>query len=125
VRQMHFPLQIVPCPIVREKDGLALSSRNSLLTAEQRTQALRISQTLFKSKLYARKHHVEATLRYVERAIAKAPGLELQYFEIVDGNTLQGIKDWGDTDYAVGCITVFCGEVRLIDNIKYKEKTKK
>ena len=42
-------------------------------------------------------------------------------FEIVDGNTLQKISNWEDTSYAVGCITVFCGEVRLIDNIKYKE----
>ena len=53
--------------------------------------------------------------------IAAAPGLRLEYFELVDGNTLQRIADWEDTSYAVGCITVFCGEVRLIDNIKYKE----
>ena len=53
-------------------------------------------------------------------AIAAAPGLRLEYFELVDGNTLQKIADWEDTSYAVGCITVFCGEVRLIDNIKYK-----
>ena len=57
----------------------------------------------------------------VEDAIAAAPGLRLEYFEIVDGNTLQKIGDWNETSYAVGCITVFCGEVRLIDNIKYKE----
>ena len=60
------------------------------------------------------------TQQFVEDAIAAAPGLRLEYFELVDGNTLQKIADWGDTDYAVGCITVFCGEVRLIDNIKYK-----
>ena len=53
-------------------------------------------------------------------SINDVPGLEVQYFEIVDGTTLQKITDWEDTDYAVGCITVFCGEVRLIDNIKYK-----
>ena len=98
VRQMHFPLQIVGCPIVREADGLALSSRNKRLTPEQRTEALQISQTL---------------------RIAQAPGLTLEYFELVDGNTLQSIADWKDTTYPVGCITVFCGEVRLIDNIKY------
>ena len=92
VRQMKFPLEIVGCPIVREADGLALSSRNQRLSADERQTALKISQTL----------------------------LRLEYFELVDGNTLQKIADWADTDYAVGCITVFCGEVRLIDNIKYK-----
>ncbi|WP_308552290.1 pantoate--beta-alanine ligase [uncultured Mediterranea sp.] len=120
VRQLKFPLQIVGCPIVREADGLALSSRNTRLSAEQRQQALKISQTLFASVDYAATHTVAQTQQFVEDAIATAPGLRLEYFELVDGNTLQKIADWGDTDYAVGCITVFCGEVRLIDNIKYK-----
>ena len=119
VRQMHFPLQIVGCPIVREADGLALSSRNKRLTAEQRTQALQISQTLFASVDYAKTHTVQETRQFVEDRIAQAPGLTLEYFELVDGNTLQSIADWKDTTYPVGCITVFCGEVRLIDNIKY------
>lgn len=120
VRQLKFPLQIVGCPIVREADGLALSSRNTRLSAEQRQQALKISQTLFASVDYAATHTVAQTQQFVEDAIAAAPGLRLEYFELVDGNTLQKIADWGDTAYAVGCITVFCGEVRLIDNIKYK-----
>ena len=120
VKQMNFPLQIVGCPIVREADGLALSSRNARLSDEQRKQALDISQTLFKSKEYAGSHTVEETLKFVEESIAAAEGLELEYFEIVDGLTLQKIASWEDTDYVVGCITVFCGEVRLIDNIKYK-----
>lgn len=120
VRQLKFPLQIVGCPIVREADGLALSSRNTRLSAEQRQQALKISQTLFASVAYAATHTVAQTQQFVEDAIAAAPGLRLEYFELVDGNTLQKIADWADTDYAVGCITVFCGEVRLIDNIKYK-----
>lgn len=120
VRQLKFPLQIVGCPIIREADGLALSSRNTRLSAEQRRQALKISQTLFASVDYAATHTVAQTKQFVEDAIAAAPGLRLEYFELVDGNTLQKIADWADTDYAVGCITVFCGEVRLIDNIKYK-----
>ena len=57
----------------------------------------------------------------MEKAIAEAEGLELEYFEIVDGVTLQKISTWEDAPYVVGCITVYCGEVRLIDNIKYKE----
>ena len=120
VKQMNFPLEIVGCPIVREADGLALSSRNARLSEEQRRQALGISQALFCSKEYAATHSVAETQEFVEKAIADAEGLELEYFELVDGLTLQKIASWEDTDYAVGCITVFCGEVRLIDNIKYK-----
>ena len=119
VRQMQFPLEIVGCPIVREEDGLALSSRNARLSGEERQQALRISQTLFESRTFAADHTVEETQRFVEESIAAAPGLRLEYFELVDGTTLQKISHWSNTDYAVGCITVFCGEVRLIDNIKY------
>lgn len=119
VRQMKFDLEVVGCPIVREEDGLALSSRNARLSAAERENALNISQTLFKSRTFAATHSVSETQKWVEDAIAAAPGLRLEYFEIVDGNTLQQIADWKDTSYAVGCITVFCGEVRLIDNIKY------
>ena len=121
VRQMKFDLKIVGCPIVREEDGLALSSRNARLSAEERENALNISQTLFKSRTFATTHSVSETQKMMEDAIAAAPGLRLEYFEIVDGNTLQKVGDWNDTSYVVGCITVFCGEVRLIDNIKYKE----
>ena len=120
VKQMNFPIRIVGCPIVRESDGLALSSRNARLSDAQRVQALNISKTLFASKEYAATHTVEETQAFVEQAIAASEGLELEYFEIVDGLTLQKIAGWDDTDYAVGCITVFCGEVRLIDNIKFK-----
>ena len=121
VRQMKFDLEIVGCPIVREEDGLALSSRNARLSAEERENALNISRTLFKSRTFAATHTVSETQKMVEDAIEAAPGLRMEYFEIVDGNTLQKISNWEDTSYAVGCITVFCGEVRLIDNIKYKE----
>ena len=121
VRQLKYNLEIVGCSIVREEDGLALSSRNKRLSAEERENALNISRTLFKSRNFAATHTVSETQKMVEDAIEAAPGLRLEYFEIVDGNTLQKINDWENTSYAVGCITVFCGEVRLIDNIKYKE----
>ena len=121
VRQMQFDLEIVGCPIVREEDGLALSSRNARLSAEERENALKISQTLFKSRTFAATHTVSETLKFVEDAIAAVPGLRLEYFEIVDGNTLQKVDNWNQTSYVVGCITVFCGDVRLIDYIKYKE----
>lgn len=120
VRQLHFEIEIVGCPIIREEDGLALSSRNMLLSTEERKIALKISQTLFKSLTFAADHSLKETIKFVEDGIASEPGLRLEYFEIVDGNTLQTVRNWEDTDYIVGCITVFCGAVRLIDNIKYK-----
>ena len=116
-KQMNFPLEIVGCPIVREADGLALSSRNARLSVEERGFALNISKTLFKSQDFSASHSVAETQKFVEDSIAASEGLRLEYFEIVDGLTLQRIENWEDTDYAVGCITVFCGEVRLIDNI--------
>ena len=82
---------------------------------------MNISKTLFASKEYAASHTVAETQQFVEDGIAAAEGLELEYFELVDGTTLQKIARWEDTNYAVGCITVYCGDVRLIDNIKYKE----
>ena len=122
VKQMAFPIQIVGCPIVRESDGLALSSRNARLSDAERVQALNISKTLFNSKEFALSHSVAETQAYVEESIADSEGLELEYFEIVDGLTLQKISNWDDSAYVVGCITVYCGDVRLIDNIKYKEQ---
>ncbi|MEG1562806.1 MAG: pantoate--beta-alanine ligase [Bacteroides sp.] len=122
VRQMKFDLEIVGCPIVREADGMALSSRNARLSVSERQNALNISQTLLKSRTFAAAHTVSETKQWVEEAIAAAPGLRLEYFELVDGDTLQKIGSWEETSYAVGCITVFCGDVRLIDNIKYKER---
>lgn len=121
VRRMNYNIQIVGCSIVREADGLALSSRNQRLSPLDRQQALQISKTLFESREFAQSHTLNETLQMVKDAIAEAEGLTLEYFEIVDGNTLQKVENWENTPYVVGCITVFCGEVRLIDNIKYKE----
>ncbi len=120
VRQQGFALEIVGCPIVREADGLALSSRNTLLAPEQRVTALAISKALFTSVKFAEDHSLSETKQMVEQAIADTEGLELEYFEVVDGNTLQPVATWDEADYIVGCITVYCGKVRLIDNIRYK-----
>ena len=122
VRMLGIKVNIVPCPIVREPDGLAMSSRNTLLTADERTRALTISRTLFASLDFAKNNSLAATKYFVEKAIEETEGLELEYYQIVDGNTLQPIAEWSDSDYAVGCIALFCGKIRLIDNIKYKEE---
>ena len=121
VRQLGLKLDIVGCPIVREEDGLAMSSRNMLLTAEERTRALKISRTLFASLDYAKEHTLQQTKAFVEEAIKATEGFCLEYYQIVDGNTLQPVEQWSDSDYIVGCIALFCGKIRLIDNIKYKE----
>lgn len=121
VRQLAIPVEISGCPIVRESDGLAMSSRNTLLSAEERERALTISRTLFNSLDYAKGHSLTETKDFVEECINAAAGLDLEYFQIVDGNTLQEVKEWGDSSYVVGCIALFCGKIRLIDNIKYKE----
>lgn len=124
VKDLNIPVEICPCKIVREDDGLALSSRNALLTAEERTLAVNISKTLFASVDYAKEHTLEETKKFVIDTINAHEGLEVQYYEIVDGDSLCSLASWDDSDYIVGCITVFCGArpVRLIDNVKYKEK---
>lgn len=122
VKDLGLGLQICPCPIVRETDGLALSSRNSLLTDEERKIALNISKYLFESREYMKSHSLADTKAYVVDSINAIDGLEVQYYEIVDGDSLLSLADWADSESVVGCITVFCGQrpVRLIDNIRYK-----
>ena len=119
VKLINSPVEIVDCPIVREEDGLALSSRNRRLTPEQRKNALNISATLFKSRTFAQNHTVAETLAFVVDTINAVDGLEVEYYEIVDGRTLLPVESWDQTDYVVGCVTVYCGEVRLIDNVIY------
>ena len=119
VRQLNLNLEIIGCPIVREDDGLAMSSRNMLLTAEERVRAVNISRILKESRDYANEHTLQETRRFVEEQIAAIDGFIPEYFQIVDGNTLQQIESWEDSDYRVGCIALFCGKIRLIDNITY------
>lgn len=119
VKQLDLPVEIVSMPIIREESGLALSSRNERLTPQQRKLAVKISEALAKSRNFATRNSVGDTIEEVIRDINSNDGLQVEYFEIVDGNTLQQIQEWRNTDYAVGCVTVFCGQVRLIDNITY------
>lgn len=122
VRDLKLNLEICPCPIVREKDGLALSSRNTLLTDSERKIALNISKYLFESKDFMKTHSLAETKDFVISNINAVEGLEVQYYDIVDGDTLQTVANWDDSVSVVGCITVFCGHrpVRLIDNVRYK-----
>ena len=110
-------LQIVDCPIVREASGLAMSSRNERLSEQEKQIAVAISQTLFASLEWAKSASVEEVQQRVIDTINAIDGLEVEYYEIVDKNTLQETNNW---ENAVGCVTVYCGPVRLIDNIRYQ-----
>ena len=122
VKQLGLKVQIVECDIVRDADGLARSSRNTLLAKDERAIAPAIYKTLKESISYAKTHTVGETHDFVVNTINAVDGLEVEYFSIVDGNTLQDIAAWDDSPYFVGCITVYCGKtpIRLIDHIKYK-----
>jgi len=122
VKQLQLDVEIVVCPTVREESGLAKSSRNELLSPEERKKAALISETLFESRTFAPEMSVGALKEWVIRQINAEPALDVEYFEIVDGNTLQAVSNWEDVSYIVGCIAVFCGKVRLIDNITYRNE---
>ena len=117
-------LEIVACPIKREADGLALSSRNVRLTPHQREVAPLIHKTLVSSLDIAATETVEKTIRYVVDEINSFNEMEVEYYQIVNPVTMQPIKNWSEAPdgEAVGCITVYLGDVRLIDNIKYNVK---
>lgn len=111
-------LQVVGCPIVREESGLALSSRNERLSADEKQTALNISRILFASLEWAKEPDatVQAVQQRVIETINDVPGLEVEYYQIVDRTTLLPTHTFCN---AIGCVTVYCGPVRLIDNIKY------
>ena len=122
VRHLQLPVQIMECPIIREKDGLAKSSRNTLLAPDERAIAPAIYKALKDSLEYSKSHTLAETHEYVVSTINAVNGMEVEYFAIVDGNSLQDVAEWEDSPYIVGCITVYCGKtpIRLIDHIKYK-----
>ena len=116
MKERFSGLQIIDCPIVREESGLALSSRNQRLSDEEKQIAVNIFQTLFASMNWAKTASVAEVQQRVIDTINAVDGLEVEYYEIVDKDTLQPTDCW---DNAVGCVTVYCGPVRLIDNIRY------
>ncbi len=120
VRDLNLSVNIVACPIIREKDGLAMSSRNLLLSEEQRKNVPKISETLLKSCTFVPSLSVEELKKWVIDEINKNPYMEVEYFEIVDDTHLNTIKSWNENNTKVGCITVQVGDVRLIDNITFK-----
>ena len=120
VADLGFKLQIIPCPVIREESGLARSSRNTLLSADERVLAANIYRIMKESLSLG--YSVQQTHDYVVDAINAIDGLQVQYYSIVDGDSLAEVNSWQDAESIVGCITVFCGSqpIRLIDHIRYK-----
>ena len=119
VRQLNLPVEIIACPIIREESGLARSSRNELLSAEERKKAALISEVLSKSVNFAKEMSVEEVKNWVCEQFTHDEVFKMDYYDIVDGNSLQSVSSWEDSDYIVGCIAIYCGKIRLIDNIHY------
>ena len=121
VKYLNLPVEIVECDIVRDEDGLAKSSRNALLTTEERKIAPHIYRVLKEAPQWAKTMTVTEVHDRVVGDINAVKGLEVEYFSIVDGHTLLDITDWTASDAIVGCITVYCGNrpIRLIDHIKF------
>ena len=120
VKNEGLDVEIIACPVVREETGLAFSSRNQLLNDTERKEAAVIYQVLNASKDYLKNHSVEETIKYVTDTLNSKDGFKVEYFEIVDGETLLPVEELAEAKYVVGCITVYVGDVRLIDNIEYK-----
>lgn len=119
VRQLGLGIEIVECPIIREPDGLAMSSRNTLLAPEFRAAAPKIYAVLSEAAGKKGTMTVADLEEWVKRSIEKDTLLKVIYFEIVNALTLQHVADWGVDCEKQGCIAVQAGEVRLIDNIRF------
>ncbi|MCF6242901.1 MAG: pantoate--beta-alanine ligase [Bacteroidales bacterium] len=110
-------IQVHRCPIIREEDGLAMSSRNVLLSPEQRKSAALISQTLFWAKDNYQKYTVDELKKQITNKINADKYLKIEYIEFVSDPELNEITNWGLEQKIVACIAVQVGDVRLIDNI--------
>jgi pantoate--beta-alanine ligase len=119
VKQLQLPIEIIACPIIREESGLAMSSRNERLTSDARKNAADIFDTLKKAKEQKKLKTVHELTNWVVKTIDKNPFLDVEYFEIVDDIQLQPINNWNENSKKVGCVAVYCGDVRLIDNIYF------
>jgi pantoate--beta-alanine ligase len=123
VCDLNFDVQIVVCPIVRETDGLAMSSRNAYLNPEQRKQALVLYRSLMRVQMLADRGESSSSRLKVagEQVMAEEPAVKLDYFEIVDRATLDPVADISGG--ALIAVAAYAGNTRLIDNIVFHGKT--
>ena len=118
-RQLKMNIDIVACPIVREPDGLAKSSRNNRLTPVQREHAAHISKILFAGIEKAGTYAVEELKTWAQEQLNRDPYIRVEYLEIMDDRTLKPVQQWDDTYYKRAFVAAWVGDVRLIDNVKY------
>jgi pantoate--beta-alanine ligase len=123
VSMLRLNVEIVPCPIVREVSGLAMSSRNELLSADERGNASLIYETLTQARKLVGLLPVIQLIEWISEGISKNPFLDVEYVDIVDDNTLTQVSGWDHSGGIVACVAVWCGKVRLIDNIIFKYNT--
>lgn len=119
VKQLQYDIEIIACPIVREESGLAMSSRNQRLSKSDKKTAIQISKILNWSKDNFKSFPVEDLKSEVVKQFKAIKALELEYFEIVEDEALKTVKNWEFEGKIVACVAVFCGKVRLIDNIVF------
>ncbi len=120
IRQLEIPVEIIPCPIVRGEDGLALSSRNQLLTPDHRAAAPHIYATLQEAVRRSQSLSPAELKDWVKEAVERNPLLKVIYYQSVDGDSLQEVSSWEEASFVQGCIAVQAGEIRLIDNIRIR-----
>ena len=119
-KNLNYNIEIVRCPIARAEDGLALSSRNELLTKEQRAQAPNIFKTISKAKELSKYHSPAEVIDILTKEINETPCLETEYIEIINAQTLEPINNWADASTIQLSCAIFAAPIRLIDNIKIK-----
>ena len=120
VRQLRIPVEIIPCPIVRGEDGLALSSRNTLLDTDHRTAAPYIYKVLKAAVEKSHQTTPDQLAAWVTAQVESNPLLKVIYFQVVDAATMQQVRTWEESPAIQGCIAVQAGDIRLIDNIKLR-----
>lgn len=120
VRQLRIPVEIIPCPIVRGEDGLALSSRNTLLDTDHRTAAPYIYKVLKAAVEKSHQTTPDQLAAWVTAQVESNPLLKVIYFQVVDASTMQQVRTWEESPAIQGCIAVQAGDIRLIDNIKLR-----
>lgn len=118
VKKENIPVTIVPCQIIRDADGLALSSRNALLSGHERAVAPKIAAIINECSSLAPQMSVPEVKSYVQSKIRAVPEFKLEYFEIADGTTLQPVCAWSESDHIRAFIAVYLHNVRLIDNVR-------
>ena len=120
VRQLRIPVEIIPCPIVRGEDGLALSSRNTLLDTDHRTAAPYLYKVLKAAVEKSHQTTPDQLAAWVTAQVESNPLLKVIYFQVVDAATMQQVRTWEESPAIQGCIAVQAGDIRLIDNIKLR-----